>query len=104
MPSRERPAAWRRSLHRLGVAAFRRRALLAALDGETEPLAARLAEADAWTPRRLPVNGRDLISLGLTRGPEVGAMLGELEAYWMDQDFAPDRASLLAKASAWAAR
>lgn len=92
-------ADWRRALHRLGPAAFRARSLLAAATGETEHLHGRLQACEAWTPRRLPVNGRDLITAGLTHGPDVGAMLHALEEYWLERDFAPTREELLQEAS-----
>lgn len=94
-PLGDAPAAWRRQLHRCGVETFRRLALLAAARGEASLLDARLNEAAAWEPRRLPVGGRDLIQAGLTRGPALGAMLTKLEAYWSERDFSPDRRELL---------
>lgn len=93
-------AAWRRALHQDGAETFRRKALLAAAAGETGQLDARLAAAAAWTPRALPISGGDLIALGLTRGPAIGAMLRALEDVWIDQDFGPEKAELLAMAEA----
>lgn len=92
--------AWRRALYRIGPAAFRGRAILAAAEGETGCLAGRLAAANAWSPQRLPVNGKDLLRAGLTHGPEVGAMLQALEEHWIEQDFVPDRAALIDEAKA----
>lgn len=90
------PAGWRKALHRMGPETFRRRALLAAAAAERPAdLPAQLAAAAAWRTRRLPIKGRDLIKAGLTRGPSVGAMLAELEDYWIDRDFAPSREDLL---------
>lgn len=89
---------WRRALHRLGLATFRARSLLAASVGETEYLCRRLQACEDWTPHRLPVNGRDLIKLGLTHGPEVGAMLHALEEYWLKRDFSPNRDELIQEA------
>lgn len=96
----ENGAAWRRALHQDGAEAFRRKALLAAAAGEVAELNARLAAAAAWTPKTLPVVGGDLIALGLTRGPAVGAMLRALEDAWIDRDFCPGKAELLAMAKA----
>lgn len=93
-------AAWRARLHRLGRQDFERRALLAAAAGEARLLPDRLAAAAAWRPRALPVKGKDLIALGLTAGPEVGAMMAALETFWIARDFEPDRAALLAEAAA----
>jgi poly(A) polymerase len=50
---------------------------------------------ERWRPPELPVKGRDLLRLGLKPGPEVGALMVELEAWWIDQDFAPDRQACL---------
>ncbi|HTK34774.1 MAG TPA: CCA tRNA nucleotidyltransferase [Caulobacteraceae bacterium] len=63
------------------------------------------AEADArrllalsrdWPPPRFPLTGKDIASLGVPVGPEVGRRLREAEAWWVAQDFVPDRATLLA--------
>jgi len=93
-------AAWRAGLHRLGRQDFERRALLAAAAGERTLLAGRLSAAAAWRPRALPVKGKDLIALGLTAGPEVGAMMAALETFWIARDFEPGRDALLAEAAA----
>ena len=82
----------RRALYRLGRETFERRALLAAANASEANgavLAARLAAAADWRPRKLPIGGRDLGGLGLTPGPEIGAMMRELEAYWIERNFAP---------------
>jgi poly(A) polymerase len=95
------PAAWRRDLHRLGQEPFADLARLAAAEAGARPrpaLAQALAEADAWCPQRLPVGGDDLIALGVPPGPRLGALLSVLEAWWVDRDFAPDRAACLAEA------
>jgi poly(A) polymerase len=53
-----------------------------------------------WRPPELPVKGRDLLRLGLAPGPEVGELIAALEAWWIEQDFAPDRDACLE----WAAQ
>ena len=45
-----------------------------------------------------PVKGADLLALGLMPGPSVGEILRQLEAEWSEQDFAPGRDDLLARA------
>jgi len=94
------PAAWRAALHRRGREAFERRALLAASVGEETLLTDRLRAASDWRSRTMPVKGKDLIRLGLTPGPEVGAMMRKLEAAWIEGDFEADREALLAEAAA----
>lgn len=44
-----------------------------------------------WKAPKLPVNGDDMQALGIKRGPELGEILKQVEAWWLEQDFAPDR-------------
>ena len=57
-----------------------------------------MAEAAAWPDLAFPVKGRDLIELGARQGPALGDLLEELERWWIDQDFQPDRGALLTRA------
>ena len=41
--------------------------------------------------------GADAKALGVEAGPRLGALLKAVEQYWIDQDFKPDRAELLAR-------
>ena len=102
MPALAAPAAERRrALYRIGAERYRDLVRLAAAEApDAAALAAALAEAAAWRPRRLPLDGDDLQALGLTPGPRVGAVLAAVEAWWLAQDFAPDRAACLAHAEA----
>jgi tRNA nucleotidyltransferase/poly(A) polymerase len=55
----------------------------------------------------LPVDGGDAKALGLAEGQAVGEALRTVEAWWIEQDFAPDRAQALerlARAAAAAVR
>ncbi len=91
----------RRALHRLGPEAYADLIRLAAAEagGDAGPaLAAALAEAAAWRARKLPLGGDDLLALGLPPGPRLGSILAAVEAWWLDQDFAPDRGACLAYA------
>ena len=42
-----------------------------------------------WTPPQLPIGGGALISLGLSPGPDVAAVLGEVQRIWVEEGF-PD--------------
>ena len=53
-----------------------------------------------WTAPVLPVKGADVIAHGTPAGPKVGAILRALEAWWVAQDFRPDRTALLARLTA----
>ena len=96
-PPRER----RRDLHRLGRERYAELVRIAAAEATRAPRAAladALAASGDWRPRRLPVDGDDVMALGVPTGPQVGAILAALEAWWVDHDFAPDRAACLAQA------
>jgi len=56
-----------------------------------------LDEAEDWEPKSLPVNGDDVLALGVPHGSGVGAALREVEDWWVDADFVPDRAAALAR-------
>lgn len=102
-PSLDRRAQ-RRALYRIGRARFLDLALLSwAARGEGEAFRTMLEIADAWEEPRLPVRGADVLALGIEAGPEVGRLLADVEAWWVAQDFAPDRAAALARLAALAA-
>ena len=95
-----RPAAphdLRAAVYDLGAAVFDDRAKLAwARDGDAGWREA-IAQAQAWTRPSFPLTGEDVMAAGTPKGPEVGQRLRDLEAWWIDEDFTPDRAALLAK-------
>ena len=107
------PAARRRALYRLGAQTYADLARLAAAEQPDQAaagqpdraaLAAALAAAAAWQPRKLPVGGDDLIALGVPQGPRMGALLAALEAWWLAHDLTPGRAACLAQARSLIAR
>ncbi|MCH7711793.1 MAG: CCA tRNA nucleotidyltransferase [Proteobacteria bacterium] len=101
------PKAVRRRLYRLGAEIYRDLTLIewagakAADAGLPEAVSdgyrARLAAAAGWVTPSLPVGGEDVLALGVNAGPEVGALLEGIEAWWLDEDFAPDREACLKK-------
>jgi poly(A) polymerase len=52
---------------------------------------------EGWTEPKFPLTGADLKQAGFTAGPDMGRLLAELERWWIEADFAPDRAACLAK-------
>ena len=95
------PGERARALHRLGAERYVDLIRIAAADATADPraeLADALAAAAAWRPKHLPVGGDDILALGVPAGPRVGAILRALEAWWVADDFAPDRAACLAEA------
>jgi poly(A) polymerase len=87
--------AWRAGIYRLGNGLYADRLLLAT-DAPGDWRAA-LAMARTWTPPDPPVSGGDALKLGLKPGPKVGALIDAVERWWIDGDFAADRAACLAE-------
>ena len=109
-PPEDRPSfdmdlrAVRRSLARLGAERFRDLALIAwgarkarseRAENETSAWIGFLETAHDWQPPPFPVKGKDAVKLGLMPGPEMGALLRDLQQWWEDEDFQPTRAALL---------
>jgi len=90
--------AQRRALYHLGAALYRDLVLLRATEsGDADRARDLLTRADAWTPPRLPLKGRDVTARGIAAGPIVGQLLAEIEAWWEDGDFRADRAACRAE-------
>lgn len=82
----------RRCLYLHGAEAVRDFAI-----SETRPeLLALLATAGA--PGSFPLGGKDLLEMGMQPGPAVGELIAQLEAWWIEDDFAADRKQLLTEA------
>ena len=56
-----------------------------------------MAFTENWSPPRFPITGKDALGAGVPTGAAVGRLLRALEAWWIDQDFAPDAAALKAR-------
>ncbi len=93
------PVMVRRRLYEAGVVPFRDRVKLAwaFAGGAAAPWRDLLQTADAWTRPTFPLNGEDAAAVGFKPGPAMGQALREAEAWWVEQDFAPDRAILMAR-------
>jgi poly(A) polymerase len=50
-----------------------------------------------WIEPTFPVTGADLKAEGIEAGPGMGRTLARLKRWWIDADFAPDRAACLAR-------
>ena len=50
-----------------------------------------------WTPPAFPLQGHDVLALGVAAGPAVGRHLAEVEDWWIAGDFAAGREACLAK-------
>jgi poly(A) polymerase len=98
------PREMRRIVYRLGAGTFCDRVLLA-WAGSDRPAAAvqwraLLPMARSWTPPTLPLTGDEVAAAGVPRGPQIGAVLREVEAWWIDQDFPDDKLSVMERLKA----
>jgi poly(A) polymerase len=98
------PRETRRAVYRLGPGTFCDRAMLA-WAGSDRPAAAvqwraLLAMARAWPAPALPLTGAEVMAAGVPEGPLVGAVLREVEAWWIDNDFIDDKLSLVERLKA----
>ena len=86
-------------IYQLGSGRFRDLVLLtwaAEMEGDSEVAwRAMLETAESWKPSMLPVTGADVLECDVEEGPEVGRLLRAVEDWWIERDFAPDRAALL---------
>jgi poly(A) polymerase len=56
-----------------------------------------LEHAQRWQKPQFPISGGDVIAAGIPAGKKVGETLSNLENQWVEQNFAIDRATLLAR-------
>ncbi|RAK64239.1 CCA tRNA nucleotidyltransferase [Phenylobacterium kunshanense] len=98
------PREIRREVYRAGQAVFRDRAKLAwaASDRSAATMQWRgmIALADGWTPPAFMITGEDVMKAGVPKGPLVGAVLREVEDWWIDHDFLDDKLSAVEKLKA----
>ena len=95
------PREIRRHVYGLGARAFRDRAKLAwaraRRTATTPQWRGMIALGEGWTAPAFPLSGRDVIASGVPKGPMVGQVLAEVEAWWIDHDFLDDRLSMIEK-------
>jgi poly(A) polymerase len=58
---------------------------------------ALLKRAEKFEKPKFPLNGADVVALGVPPGPRIGQMLSELETVWVERNFTLDRAALAAR-------
>lgn len=61
---------------------------------------ALLALAAVWTPPRFPLDGTAVMNAGARSGPAIGAILREVENWWIDADFTDDDLSIIERLKA----
>jgi poly(A) polymerase len=98
------PREVRRLVYRLGVDTFCDRAHLA-WAGSARPAAsvqwrALIPIARGWRRPTPPIGGEEVLAAGVAPGPMVGAILKEVEAWWIDHDFIEDKLSAIERLKA----
>ncbi len=93
------PKQVRQNVWRLGAEAFCDRVMLAWAASDRPAAAiqwrALLPMARGWPRPTLALSGEDVMAAGVPPGPMVGAVLREVEAWWIDNDFIDDRLSII---------
>jgi poly(A) polymerase len=88
----------RRLVYRLGQQAFIDQAKIAWADDPRERTTpqwrALIAFAQGWKPPHFPLTGEQVMAAGVPPGPQLGAVMREVEAWWIDADFIDDPLSL----------
>lgn len=96
-PLEMRAAELHAAIYRHGAEAVLDRAMIEAADsGDRAAMRDVLSVATVWTVPKFPIGGADALELGL-KGPAIGQALAAVEDWWIAQDFAPERAALLAR-------
>ncbi|HEX7884752.1 MAG TPA: CCA tRNA nucleotidyltransferase, partial [Phenylobacterium sp.] len=98
------PREIRRDVYRAGQGVFRDRAKLAwaasPRTATTMQWRGLIALAESWSPPTLPLSGQEVMTAGVPKGPLVGRVLREVEAWWIDNDFLDDKLSVIEKLKA----
>ncbi len=98
------PKETRRLVYRLGAETLCDRVTLAWAASErpaaTTQWRALLPTARSWTPPRFPLTGEEVMAAGVAKGPLVGAVLREVEAWWVENDFPADKLALIERLKA----
>ncbi len=92
------PIPFRRALYEYGADICREAALLLAADDMGVDLEPAFAVAADWQQPTFPLQGEDILKLGIMPGPKVGEILHAVEDWWIAQDFRPAQAECLAEA------
>jgi len=93
------PRQMRQAVWGLGAQTFCDRVTLAWAASERPAGAmqwrALLPMAQGWSRPALPLSGEEVAAAGVPRGPLIGAVLREIEAWWIDNDFTADKLSVV---------
>jgi poly(A) polymerase len=98
------PNEARRLVYRMGADAFCDRVMLV-WSASNRPKAAvqwraLLPLARSWTAPKFPLTGDEVMAAGVPKGPEVGEVMREVEAWWAANDFPTDKLALIERLKA----
>jgi poly(A) polymerase len=81
-------AEWFEDLTRLSLT-------LRAVGSTRSILDATLNVSASWRHPTFPIQGKDLVGMGVKQGPKLGDLLKQCEAWWVTQNFQPNRDACL---------
>ncbi len=82
-------------LYRVGAEAYRDMCLLTAAERDCDPVPEIFELPQRWPVPEFPLRGRDLVTIGVEKGPRMSEILGILEVEWIEDGFRSDRSMLL---------
>ncbi len=89
------PREIRRAVYAVGARAFVDRVKLAWAASNRVATAtqwrAMIPLAETWSPPPFPLTGEEVLAAGVPKGPLVGQVMKEVEAWWVDLDFIDDK-------------
>ena len=98
------PKETRQLVYRLGVEAFCDRVTLNWAASErpatTVQWRALPPTARGWTAPKFPLSGDEVLAAGVPKGPLVGEVMREVEAWWVESDFPDDKLALIERLKA----
>jgi poly(A) polymerase len=93
------PREARRGVYQLGADAFCDRVMLAWAGSDRQAAGAQwralLPMARSWPRPAFPLTGEEVMAAGVPKGPMVGEVMREIEAWWIEQDFIDDKLSIV---------
>jgi poly(A) polymerase len=92
------PVPLRRALYEQGTSSVRDAVMLVAAEDSAADITPALKLVAEWQELVFPLQGEDLLKLGMTPGPKVGEVLRAVEEWWIDSDFRPSRDECLKEA------
>jgi poly(A) polymerase len=93
----------RRALYRIGAEAFIDRAKIAWAEAggdKAQQWIALIELAKTWVRPNFPLSGEEVMAAGVPAGPKIGAVLREVEIWWIDSDFTADKLSIVERLKA----